>query len=56
VASAALSALEPERDRAAALAARLGRSRKTAALLGRRGFDPDAIEAVLGADVAPGAP
>ena len=52
----ALAELEPERERAAALAAHHGRSRRTAALLARRGFDPDSIETALGADVAPGAP
>ena len=56
VAGPALAELEPERERAAALAARLGRSRRTAALLARRGFDPDSIETAIGADVAPGAP
>jgi SOS response regulatory protein OraA/RecX len=54
VAAAALAALEPERERAASVAARLGRSAKTAALLARRGFDPDSIEAAVGPDVAPG--
>ena len=55
VAAVALAALDPERERAASVAARLGRSRKTAALLARRGFDPDSIEAAVGPDVAPGA-
>jgi regulatory protein len=54
-ATAVLAALEPERQRAAAVAARLGRSAKTAAVLARRGFDADAIEAAVGPDVAPGA-
>lgn len=44
----ALGALEPEGDRAAALVARHGRTAKTAALLARRGFDHDAVEAALG--------
>lgn len=44
----ALGALEPEGDRATVLVARRGRSAKTAALLARRGFDLDAVEAALG--------
>jgi SOS response regulatory protein OraA/RecX len=52
-AAVAVAALDPERARAAAVAARLGRSRRTAALLARRGFDPDSVEAVIGPDVAP---
>ena len=47
---AALAALEPERDRAAEIAARRGRSLKTARYLASRGFDPDALEGI----VAPG--
>ncbi len=54
IAAAALAALEPERQRASAVAARLGRSARTAALLARRGFDADSIEAAVGPDVAPG--
>ncbi|HEX6763809.1 MAG TPA: RecX family transcriptional regulator [Gaiellaceae bacterium] len=53
-ARAAIAALPPERERAASLAARLGPGAKTAALLLRRGFDPDAVEAAVGSDVAPG--
>jgi len=56
VATPALAGLEPECERAAALASRHGRSRRTAALLARRGFDPDSIETAIGADVAPEAP
>ena len=48
---AALAALEPERDRATEIAARRGRSLKTARYLASRGFDPDALEGI----VAPGA-
>ncbi len=47
---AALSALEPERERAAAIAARRGRSVKTARYLASRGFEADALEGI----VAPG--
>jgi len=56
VAASALAGLEPEHERAEVIAARLGRSRRTAALLARRGFDPAAVEAAIGADVAPEAP
>jgi SOS response regulatory protein OraA/RecX len=41
----ALAALPPERERAAALVARLGPGPKTAAHLGRKGFGEDAVEA-----------
>ena len=44
-AEAALATLPPERERAAALIARLGRGPKTAARLARKGFGEDAIEA-----------
>ena len=47
---AALATLEPEQDRAAEIAARCGRSLKTARYLASRGFDPDALEGI----VAPG--
>jgi SOS response regulatory protein OraA/RecX len=51
---AALAALEPERERAFALAARHGPSPATARLLARRGFGEEAVEAAcaggLGAD------
>ena len=47
---AALATLEPERDRAAVIAARRGRSLKTARYLASRGFDPDMLEGI----VAPG--
>ena len=43
----AVGALEPESDRAAALVARHGATVKTAALLARRGFDPDSVEAAV---------
>jgi regulatory protein len=50
----ALSTLEPETERARALAARNGRSAKTAAQLARKGFGEEAIEAAVGVDVAAG--
>ncbi len=53
-ADAALRGLEPERDRARTLVRRLGGRRNAAVQLLRRGFDPDSVEAALGADVAPG--
>ena len=43
----ALAALEPERERAAAIAAQRGRSVKTARNQASRGFDADALEAVV---------
>jgi regulatory protein len=45
VTEAALAALEPERARAAALIARLGRDAKTAGRLARRGFGVESVEA-----------
>jgi SOS response regulatory protein OraA/RecX len=45
----ALAALRPERDRAAEIAARRGRSVKTARYLASRGFGEDALEAVVAA-------
>jgi SOS response regulatory protein OraA/RecX len=48
----ALAGLEPERERAVALAARLGRTAKTAAQLARKGFSEDSIESAVGSDVA----
>jgi regulatory protein len=50
--AAAIGALEPERDRAAALVDRLGRTPKTGAHLARKGFGEDALESALGIDVA----
>jgi SOS response regulatory protein OraA/RecX len=44
----ALAALPPERERAAALVARLGPGPKTAAHLGRKGFAEDAVAAARG--------
>jgi len=44
---AALSALEPERERAAAIATRRGRSVKTARYLASRGFEADALEEIV---------
>jgi regulatory protein len=49
----ALGALEPERERAGAVAAARGASAKTARLLARRGFGEDAIDAALGGAIAP---
>jgi SOS response regulatory protein OraA/RecX len=50
-AEAAIAALEPERERAAAVIARLGPGPKTAAHLGRKGFGEDALElAVAGTE------
>lgn len=50
-ADAAITALEPERERAAAAIARLGPGPKTAAHLGRKGFGDDAVElAVAGTE------
>ena len=48
----AIAGLEPETERAAALVARLGRTRKTGATLARKGFETDAIQSALGTDVA----
>jgi SOS response regulatory protein OraA/RecX len=53
-ADAALRGLEPEYERARTLVRRLGGRRNAAVQLLRRGFDPDSVEAALGADVAPG--
>jgi SOS response regulatory protein OraA/RecX len=51
-AEAALTALEPEVTRAKRVVARRGPSPATARYLAGRGFDPDALEAVLGGLVA----
>jgi regulatory protein len=48
VVTGALAALEPERQRAAEVVARLGPGAKTAASLARKGFGEDAIEAAAG--------
>jgi regulatory protein len=48
-ADAAIAALTPEPERAAALIARLGPGPKTAAHLGRKGFGEDALEAAVAA-------
>ena len=45
---AALAGLEPEAERARIVAERLGRTRKTAAHLARKGFTEDAVESALG--------
>ncbi len=47
-AAVALAELEPEADRARALVERLGRTRKTASHLARKGFGEDAVEAAVG--------
>ena len=44
---AALSALQPERERATAIAARRGRSVKTARYLASRGFEADALDGIV---------
>jgi regulatory protein len=51
-AAEAIAALEPERVRACRVAAERGRGRKTAAYLGRKGFDAEALEAVIDTTVA----
>ena len=48
----AVAALAPERERAALLAARLGRTAKTGARLARKGFSADALEEALGPGIA----
>jgi regulatory protein len=50
--AAGLATLEPEAERALALVERLGRTRKVAAQLARKGFGQDAVEAALGAELA----
>nr|MBA3844826.1 RecX family transcriptional regulator [Actinomycetota bacterium] len=52
VVSAALDGLTPESERAAELAARLGRTPKTAAQLARKGFGEDALGAAFGEQIA----
>jgi SOS response regulatory protein OraA/RecX len=52
---AALAVLEPERDRAAEIAARRGGGPATARYLARRGFDEEAVEATASLPVAPDA-
>ena len=49
--AAGLATLEPEAERAVALVERLGRTRKVAAQLARKGFSQDALEAALGAEI-----
>jgi len=46
-AARAIADLPPERDRAAAVIARLGPGPKTAAHLGRKGFGEDAVESAV---------
>jgi regulatory protein len=48
----ALAGLEPESERARAVAARLGRTAKTAAQLARKGFSEEAVEAAIGPEFA----
>jgi regulatory protein len=45
---AALAVLEPEAERARTLAERLGRTRKTASHLARKGFTEEAVESAVG--------
>lgn len=52
----AIGALEPERERAARLVERLGRSVKTAGHLARKGFGDDALESALQGLFADGDP
>ncbi|HEV2591848.1 MAG TPA: RecX family transcriptional regulator [Gaiellaceae bacterium] len=52
----ALTALEPEADRARRIAARSGRTTRTAGQLARKGFSEDAIEAAVGVEIAGGEP
>jgi regulatory protein len=47
-----VASLTPEGERAAALVARLGRTRKVAARLARKGFGQDALETALRAEIA----
>ena len=47
--AAAIAALEPERERAQTLAARLGRSPRTAARLARKGFSAESLEPIVAA-------
>ena len=47
---AALAALEPERERAAEIADRRGRTVKTARYLASRGFGADALEGIVAQD------
>jgi hypothetical protein len=46
----ALGALGPERERAAQIAARRGRSLKTARYLASRGFGEEALDALVAAE------
>jgi SOS response regulatory protein OraA/RecX len=48
----ALAGLEPEADRAVAVAKRLGRSEKTAAQLLRKGFAQESVESAVGPGIA----
>ena len=48
---AGLASLEAEAARAVALVERLGRTRKVAAQLARKGFSQDALEAALGGEL-----
>ena len=50
--AAAVAGLEPESERARAVASRLGRTAKTAAQLARKGFSEDAIGAAIGSEFA----
>lgn len=53
---AALAGLEPEAARAGAIAATAGRTAKTAAQLGRKGFSEESIESAVGWEIAGGGP
>src|SRR5436190_17972721 len=49
---AGIGSLAPESQRAVVLVERLGRTRKAAAHLARKGFGPDAVEAALAGEIA----
>jgi regulatory protein len=53
LAEAALGALDPERERAAAVVSRRGTGPRAAAFLRRRGFSDEVVEAALEVAVAP---
>lgn len=56
VVEAVVAGLEPERDRAARIVARLGPSPRTAAHLQRKGFGEDALEGAAGGGFATDGP
>jgi regulatory protein len=54
-AAVAIAGLAPEAERARTIATRLGRTPKTAAHLGRKGFAPETVETAVGIEIADGA-